>query len=354
MKKLSQKWVAPLSMAAAIALLAGCSGPAAEQAAQQEGSDGSSSAAPAGDLTPLSIASVSTSCLQFFPLFIADEEGIFEENGLDVRIERMNGSAAVLQAMLAGQTDLGTPGPTPTILTQAAGEDIRYIANLSPGGVFALVTQEDSGITSASELAEMTIGVATADGSEVSFAETIMAAEGLEESDFEILTVGEGGQAVAAFQRGDIDAYAASMDGVAIIEHAGIALTDVSGDAVDYLFGNGLAASADLIESDPESLAAFGRAYRQGMEMGIADRDLVMETCGKIQPQEVEDPAYVDAHLSAVIPTMERSDGEAWGSMDEGAWERVLQDAVDMGLVEEGDVEVQNLYTNDFVDGFNS
>lgn len=349
-----KKWIAPSSVAAAVALLAACSGPAAEQAEQQEGSEASTESAAAEGTTALSVAAVSTSCLQFFPLYIADEEGIFEENGLDVRVERMNGSAAVLQAMLAGQTDLGTPGPIPTILTQASGEDIRYIANLTPGGVFALVTQEESGVTSASELAGKTIGVATADGSEVSFAQTIMAAEGLEESDYEILTVGEGGQAVAAFQRGDIDAYAASMDGVAIIEHAGVPLTDVSGEAVDYLFGNGLAAPADLIESDPESLEAFGRSYRQAMEMGIDDRDLVMETCGKIQPQEVEDPAYVDAHLEAVIPTMERSDGEPWGTMDEGSWEQVLQDAIDMGEVEEGEVEVENLFTNEFVDGYNS
>lgn len=348
-----KKWIVASSAAALTAVLAACSGPAVEEAERQEDTNANTGAA-GGETTQLSVAAVSTSCLQFFPLYIAQEEGIYESHGLDVTVERMNGSAAVLQAMLAGQTDLGTPGPTPTILTQASGEDIQYIANLTPGGVFALVVQDDSGISDASELEGMTIGVATADGSEVSFAHTIMTAEGLTESDYEILTVGEGGQAVAAFQRGDIDAYAASMDGVAIIEHAGIALTDISGDAVDYLFGNGLAAPADLIESDPESLEAFGNAYREAFEMGVEDRDLIAQTCEAIQPQEVEDPSYVEAHLDAVIPTMEREDGEPWGYMAPEAWERVLQDAIDMGDVEEGDVEAEDLYTNDLVDGFNS
>ncbi|GGK79707.1 ABC transporter substrate-binding protein [Ornithinimicrobium pekingense] len=346
-----KKWIAAPTTLTLAALLAACSGPAAEEAEQQDGAEGS---AAAGGLTELSVAAVSTSCLQFFPLYVAQEQGLFEENGLDVQVERMNGSAAVLQAMLAGQTDLGTPGPVPTILTQAQGEDIRYIANLWPGGAFALVTPEESGVADASELTGKTIGVATADGSEVSFAHTIMAAEGLEESDYEILTVGEGGQAVAAFQRGDIDAYAASIDGVAIIEHAGIPLSNITGDATGYLFGNGLAAPAELIESDPESLEAFGNAYRQGLEMAIDDRQLVTDACAAVQPQEVEDPTYVEAHLDALIPSLERTDGEPWGSMSQEHWEMILQDAVDMGEVEEGEVEVDNLYTNDLVDGFNS
>lgn len=344
-----KKWTAAPTTLTIAALLAACSGPAAQQAEQQEGGGETASGT-----TQLSVAAVSTSCLQFFPLYVAQEQGLFEENGLDVRVERMNGSAAVLQAMLAGQTDLGTPGPVPTILTQAQGEDIRYIANLWPGGAFALVTPEETGIADASELAGKTIGVATADGSEVSFAHTIMAAEGLEESEYEILTVGEGGQAVAAFERGDIDAYAASIDGMAIIEHAGIPLNDVTGDATSYLFGNGLAAPAELIESDPASLEAFGNAYRQGLEMAIADRQLVNDACEKVQPQEVEDPTYVDAHLDALIPSLERNDGEPWGSMSEEHWEMILQDAIDMGEVQEGDVEVDNLFTNDLVEGFNS
>lgn len=346
-----KKWIVA-SSAAALTLLAACSGPAAEEAERQEDTNGTGAAG--GELTSLSVAAVSTSCLQFFPLYVAQHEGLFEENGLDVQVERMNGSAAVLQAMLAGQTDLGTPGPVPTILTQAQGEDIRYIANLWPGGAFALVAPEESGIADASELAGMTIGVATADGSEVSFAHTIMAAEGMEESEYEILTVGEGGQAVAAFERGDIDAYAASIDGMAIIEHAGIPLTDITGDATDYLFGNGLAAPAELIESDPESLEAFGNAYRQGLEMAIEDRQLVTDACAEVQPQEVEDPTYVEAHLDALIPSLERTDGEPWGSMSEEHWEQILQDAVNMGEVEEGEVSVENLFTNDLVEGFNS
>lgn len=343
-----KKWIAAPTTLALAALLAACSGPAAEEADRQEGEGATEGA------TELSVAAVSTSCLQFFPLYVADDQGLFEENGLDVQVERMNGSAAVLQAMLAGQVDIGTPGPVPTILTQAQGEDIRYIANLWPGGAFVLVTPDETGIGDASELTGKTIGVATADGSEVSFAHTIMSAEGLEESDYEVLTVGEGGQAVAAFERGDIDAYAASIDGVAIIEHAGIPLTNITGDATGYLFGNGLAAPAELIESDPETLEAFGNAYRQGLEMAIADRQTVIDACGSVQPQEIEDLDYVDAHLDALIPSLERNDGEPWGSMSKEHWEMVLQDAVDMEMVEEGAVDVDNLFTNDLVEGFNS
>lgn len=334
-----------LGCAAVVVAAAGCGGPAAQQAEQQEeggGGDGS-----------LTVAAVSTSCLQYFPLYVGLEEGTFEEAGVDLQVERMNGSGAVLQAMLAGQVDIGTPGPIPLILSQAEGEDIRFIANLSPGGVFALVARDDSGTTEAADLAGATIGVATADGSEVSFTHTIMADAGLSQDDYEILVVGEGGQAVAGFERGDIDAYAASMDGVATLEHAGIGLTDLTGDATDYLYGNGLAADADFIAAKPELIGDFGRAYREAYEAGAADHEVIVSACEQHQPQEVEDPAYVEQHLAAVMPKMERTDGEPWGSMQEENWQQILDDAVASGDVEDGQLAAADLFTNEFVDRFN-
>ncbi|WP_161958445.1 ABC transporter substrate-binding protein [Ornithinimicrobium cavernae] len=336
-----------VGIASAGIVLTACGGPAAEEAADQAADQGAE-----GGNKAVSVAAVSTSCLQFYPMYVALEEGIFEENGLDVTIERMNGSGAVLQAMLAGQVDIGTPGPVPTILAQAQGEDIKYVANLWPGGAFALVATEASGITDAADLRGKTIGVATADGSEVSFAQTILGAEGMEEGDYEILVVGEGGQAVAGFQREDIDAYAASMDGVATIEHAGIPLTDITGDSTSYLFGNGLAADASYIEENPDVIGAFGKSFREGRELADEDEQAVIDACQVHQPQEVEDLEYVSAHLGALSPSFHPGETE-WGSMTEEAWEQIIADTVQTGDIAEGEIEAKDLFTNEFVEAFN-
>lgn len=340
-----RKIITTLSVAGAL-MLSACGGPAAQEAGNTEEDPDT------GQANEVTVAMVTSSCLGFFPTYVAQEEGFFDEQGISVNIEVVNGSSAVLQAMLSDQADLGTPGPIPVIQAQSRGEDVKYVANVNPGGNFMLVSPEGEGITDASQLEGKTIGVATADGGEVSFLETIMRAAGLEEGSYEVMTVGEGGQAVAGFTRGDIDAYSASIDGVATIEQAGIELADISGDSTNYLFGNGLVAENDFIESDGETIAAFGRAYNEATQFGLENPDAVIEACGKYQPQEVEDEEYATALLEASRTTVTSPDGAEFGYSNPEYWEQLIADAESSGEIEEAAVEAEDLFTNEFVEEY--
>lgn len=337
--------ITTLSVAGAL-MLSACGGPAPEQAAEAEGNSDTDQA------NEVTIAMVTSSCLGFFPPYVAQEEGFFDEQGVSVNIEVVNGSSAVLQAMLSGQANLGTPGPLPVIQAQSRGEDVKYVANVSPGGNFMLVAPNGEGITDAGQLEGKTIGVATADGGEVSFLDTIMRASGLEEGSYEVMTVGEGGQAVAGFTRGDIDAYSASIDGVATIEQAGIELTDISGDSTNYLFGNGLVAEGDFIESNGDAIAAVGRAYNQATQFGLENPDAVIETCGKYQPQEVEDTEYATALLEASRTTVTSPEGADFGYSNPEYWEMLIADAEASGEIQADAVQAEDLFTNEFVEEY--
>lgn len=331
---------------AGVLMLSACGGPAAEEAAKTEGNPDT------GQENEVTIAMVTSSCLSLFPTYVAQEEGFFDEQGVSVDIEVVNGSSAVLQAMLSGQANLGTPGPLPVIQAQSRGEDVQYVANVNPGGNFMLVAPDGEGITDASQLEGKTIGVATADGGEVSFLDTIMRASGVEEGSYEVMTVGEGGQAVAGFTRGDIDAYSASIDGVATIEQSGIELTDISGDSTNYLFGNGLVAEGDFIENNGEAIAAFGRAYNQATQFGLENPDAVIEACEKYQPQEVEDKEYATALLEASRTTVTSPEGADFGYSNPEYWEMLIADAEASGEIEEGEVKAEDLFTNEFVEEY--
>src|SRR5690606_35546924 len=70
---------------------------------------GCATAGFAQDLTQVTIAMPGTTCLANFPIYNGIEEGYFAEEGLDVRPQALNGSASVIQAMVAGQAQFGTP-----------------------------------------------------------------------------------------------------------------------------------------------------------------------------------------------------------------------------------------------------
>lgn len=329
---------AAASMSAAAVFLSGC-GTAQPDAAESE-------------FRTVRVGLANPSCIAFFPIYTAIEEGYFADEGLEVVPSVANGSAAVLQGMIAGQTELGTPAATPLINSHVEGSDIRFIANMSPGGTFALVAPEASGLTDAADLKGAKIGVSTADGGEVAFLKQVMAAAGLSDKDYEIVVAGEAGQAIAGFSRGDIDAYSASVDGVATLEFGGIELTDLSGSDIGHLFGNGLAAGADFIEAEPETIEAFGRAFQKGLKAGLADPELVVETCQQHQPQEVEDPAYVETLLGAIVTVYTPRDGRPFGESVEEYWQRVIDSLVEAGELEEGAVAATDMFTNEFVSSF--
>lgn len=326
--------------------LAGCS---SEPAVQSESGESEVGAATEHELT---VAMVTSACLGLYPIYVAQDQGYFAEQGLTVNIEPVNGSAAVLQAMLSGQAQIGTPGATPLIFSAAEGEDVQYFANTMPAGSFALITPTDSGISQAQDLRGTTIGVSTADGGEVAYARAVLQDAGLEDGDYDLLVVGEGGQAVAGFTRDDIDAFAASPDGVATLATA-LDVTEIEGTRAAHLFGNGLASTTSFIEDNPEAIEAFGAAYREAVAFGMENPEGVVEVCGRYQPQEIEDPEFAQAMLDAFNRSQESPTGAEFGYNDPEHWQRIVDDLVASGELTEGSVEVNDLYTNEFIEAFN-
>ena len=51
----------------------------------------------------------------YAPMYVAIEEGYFEEEGLDVELTNGNGADKVMTAMIAGEADIGFMGPESTI-----------------------------------------------------------------------------------------------------------------------------------------------------------------------------------------------------------------------------------------------
>lgn len=87
----------------------------------------------ASGLTKVRLQEVAHSIF-YAPMYVAIEEGYFEEEGLDVELTNGNGADKVMTAMIAGEADIGFMGPESTIYTFNEGND-DYAVN------FAQLTQ---------------------------------------------------------------------------------------------------------------------------------------------------------------------------------------------------------------------
>ncbi len=309
------------------------------------------------DLTEVTILFPGTGTVTNFPLDVAIHEGYFAEEGLSVKAEAVDGSAAVLQAIISGQADMGAAGIGPVLNARARGEDVIYFYNHNVRSTMGIAVKADSGVEDVEGLRGKTIGVGTPDGSEVAFARSALQESGLTENvDYTFLPVGPGGLAAAAFLRGDIDAYVGTRVDAATLTSKGVVLKDITPEKYLSFFGNGYVTTERFIEEHPEVIEAFGRAYVRASEWGIQpeNKDAVLSYSAIRNPLEGEDKEYAgnlyEETKSRIIPT----DRSTWGMHHEAEWDAWQESLIASGSLNDPSIDVHQAYTNQFIEAWNT
>ena len=316
--------------------------------------------ASAQDMKDITIAVPNPSAITWTPLWVAIGQGFMKEEGLNVTVEAVDGSSQVLQAMAAGNAEIGAPGPGPVLAARARDTDVVFIYNLYPKSVFGVMVRAESSHQVPTDLKGTTIGVGTADGAEVSFTRAILTdANMVEGTDFEFLPVGDGGLAAAAFLRGDVESYAAAVSDAAIMTSRGLALREITPEQYLAYFGNGIAALRPYIEANPDVIEGFGRALVKGMRFALdpANKDAVLDNCAAGNPQEGEDRDFAASLLAAVIERMTPTDrylGKGFGYQPPEHWQLWHESQVSAGALSAPLSDLSAAYSNEFVDAWNA
>ncbi|HLG74143.1 MAG TPA: ABC transporter substrate-binding protein [Chloroflexota bacterium] len=142
---------------ATMAVLAGCGG-----AAPPVSSSTLRSAAPSASGALLPVKGAYTNIVAAGgPLWVAKEQGFFAQNGLDVSLASLPGSAHV-PALLSGELQLASVGPTELAAADLEGANVVAVASSADLPTFSLFA--DKKYSSVADLAGQSVGV-TAIGS---------------------------------------------------------------------------------------------------------------------------------------------------------------------------------------------
>lgn len=310
--------------------------------------------------TAITLAVPNPSALTWMPYWVAVGEGYFEDEGLALTLEAVDGSSSVLQAMSAGQAQIGAPGPGPVLGARARGLDVKFIYNLYPKSVFGLLVKEESQYQTPEDLKGTIIGVGTADGAEVAFIRAIMTDAGMAEgTDYTFLPVGDGGTAAVAFLRDEVNSYAGAVSDAAILAARGLKLREITPEGYLGFFGNGFAMLESQMAATPDLAPKFGRALVRGTRFGIdpANIDATLAHCAAGNPQEGEDKAFAASLLQGVINRITPTDAlmqQGWGHQPPEHWQMIHDSAVAGGALEQALPDLSQVYTNEFVKGWNA
>ncbi len=141
------------ALAASVALLAGCASSSSGSTA-----DGGSDA-----LTPLTLQTSWIPLVQFGGSYVADKEGYYEKNGVDVDILPGGPDVDSMAAVVSGQADIGMGNADTVARANEQGADLVIVAAGFQKNPLAILSSPDKPIADPKAMEGMKIGVPSGD-----------------------------------------------------------------------------------------------------------------------------------------------------------------------------------------------
>jgi NitT/TauT family transport system substrate-binding protein len=296
---LRSKLKAPLCALLALAIvvfMAACGGD--DDGDGEQGATGDETTeGTAEELTPITVGTLPIAALA--PMQYGVEQGYFEEEGLDVRMEIGQGGAALTPSVVSGQYQFAFGNYISLMLARQNNADLKVVSNIAngadsaEGGTDALLVAPDSGIDSVEDLPGKTLAVAGLSGIEEVAVRAVLDEQGVDDSDIRFTEV-PFPEMNAALESGAVDVAAQVEPFVTLGQDAGLVrLLDPIYEAVPSMPLGIVFASEDWLQDNPELANAFYRALQRSLE-AASDEEAMREVIAA----NTETPPEVAAEMA--------------------------------------------------------
>lgn len=253
--------------------------------------------------------------LPFVAVYVAAEEGFFEEAGLDVEIRHSAGQGEHVRLLLSGTIDL-TTHPASELLQRRSdpGAPLVAVALFGQSGDLGYAVLADSGITSPADFAGRVVGFKGALQSEFL---ALLAAHGLSADDVELISTGFNPVVLA---EGQVDVYPVflSNEPDTLERVLGVPLrvfraadAGVPTLGVTYMVTEDFLADA----TKREALRRFLVATMRGFQFALADPAAAIEATRAFIAAEADllhERFILETELTSAVSALTEANGLGW------------------------------------------
>lgn len=216
--------------------------------------------------------------LIYLPTTLARELGFFGEEGLDVELQDLAGGSKALEALVGGSADVVSGFYDHTIQMAASGRELTAFVTMLryPGLVLVTSPAAAATVKAPGDLKGRIVGVTTAGSSSQMLLTYILQRNGVPPDGVSITAIGTAATAIAAVERGKVDAGMMADPAFAMMRRRNPAtriLADLrTGAGVKAAMGadsypaSVLYANADWIRGHRDVTARLARAIRRTLE----------------------------------------------------------------------------------------
>ena len=278
-------------------------------------------------------------------IYLAEENGAFKENGLDINIQTPSGTADAAKMISTGQVDLAISYEPDTVMAAANGMKVTAVASIIPEVLSSLIiTGKDKTVN---DLKGQSVGNPSL-ATSVPTLNYVLKEHGLSESDVTNVSLSTGlieplvnNQVAAVF-----GAYK-NIEGVQLEsegDYTVLPVDDIGVPSFDELV---VIANPDRLKDD-DDYAEFVTKCLKALKEGFADaQEHPDQAYEAIKPvAEGYDEALLKAMVEATVPAYENSLG--FGRMDPDAWDSYADWMLENSIIEQ-EIKGSDCMTNDYL-----
>lgn len=281
-------------------------------------------------------------------LYLAQERGYFEDEGLEVNIYVPGNPEDGLKLVGSGQDDFAISYQTDVLLARAEDIPVKSIAALVQHPLNSIMALKSSGIERPADLKGKKVGVAGVPGDEPLLS-SVLAADGLTIDDIEMVNVGF--SLIPPLLAGQVDAVIG-----AYWVHESI-LAEREGEEVNVMrleewgvpdyYELIMITSEDMLENHADTVEKFMRAVSHGYTDAEADHEAALDALLAAAPDT--DRELEERGIELLAPYWTDEGSIPFGQQTSERWESYATWLKDNGLLDQ-DVDPDEAFTNEFVE----
>jgi NitT/TauT family transport system substrate-binding protein len=226
-------------------------------------------------------------------MFMAQQEGLFKKNGLDVELLHISSSSRGIQAILAGEIAFSYMDGSNQVQANLKGANIAFVAGATNRQVFSLMAKPE--IKRITDLRGKKIGITRIGSSTHTSALFALNSAGLKQNDYQILPLVEVPNILTALMAGQVDAGVVSPPTNSRARKAGLnELMNLAKDGPEFV-SVAIGTSRSYIKANEDTVRRVVRSYAEGVQLFKTNKPAaqrMMQKYLRVKEQDILDDAY--------------------------------------------------------------